>query len=219
MLVLACLGILAPIQASAQLDGDWRTPLGYPIPTAEHTAVWTGTRMLVWGGADGSFAALEFRWDWDGDGGWDTDWLEEHTVTHVFPTAGTYAISMQTRDNDNLIAETLRSIVVTVGPLAYFSIEEKVIELGEQLFADASASEAGPGRTIDSWEWDWELDGGLNPADWDGSFTGINFIYGGWHSGWAAGAGATNAQCSGGGCNHGSISKGGAKNYTTGFDY
>ncbi|MFC1591148.1 choice-of-anchor D domain-containing protein [Thermodesulfobacteriota bacterium] len=62
---------------------------------------------------------------------------------------------------------------------------------------------------------DWETDGGLDFAggDWYGTSTVENFMMGGWNSGWASDSVSTDGQCSGGGCNHGSISRGGSKTY------
>lgn len=41
---------------------------------------------------------LMFRWDWDGDGTWDTGWSTESTVTHQFATPGNYSARLEARD-------------------------------------------------------------------------------------------------------------------------
>jgi hypothetical protein len=44
--------LLCTVSARAE---PWKpTPVGPPEARSYHTAVWTGTRMIVWGGGDGS---------------------------------------------------------------------------------------------------------------------------------------------------------------------
>jgi PKD repeat protein len=44
---------------------------------------------------------LMFRWDWDGDGAWDTGWSSESTLTHQFATPGNYSVKLEVRDAGN----------------------------------------------------------------------------------------------------------------------
>jgi len=60
---------------------------------------------------DNALEELEFRWDFDGDDVFDTDWSADTDTTHLFPAAGTYVVSLEVRDPDGLsssMAETLR---------------------------------------------------------------------------------------------------------------
>lgn len=41
---------------------------------------------------------LEYRWDWDGDGVWDTDWSQDPLQTHQYVMPGTYSIVLEVRD-------------------------------------------------------------------------------------------------------------------------
>jgi hypothetical protein len=53
--------------------------------------------------ASGSTAgrrALEYRWDWDGDGAWDTEWSSESVVTHRFTDGDTVTVNVQAREGD-----------------------------------------------------------------------------------------------------------------------
>jgi len=47
-------------------------------------------------------AVLSIRWDWEGDGTWDTDWSEELVVYHTFETQGVYLVRVQVMDEDGL---------------------------------------------------------------------------------------------------------------------
>ena len=48
---------------------------------------------------------LMFRWDWDGDGTWDTGWTNDSYATHQFASPGTYTVKLQVRDANSTEAE------------------------------------------------------------------------------------------------------------------
>ena len=52
---------------------------------------------------------LEFRWDWTGDGVWDTSWSNITSATQNFPLTGNYSVWLEVRDSSGLtnITETL----------------------------------------------------------------------------------------------------------------
>jgi acid phosphatase len=60
-------------------------------------------------------ATLEARWDWEGDGLWDTPWSLLLTAQHVFSTAGSYPVTLQILDSHGLVATTTRSVAVLSG--------------------------------------------------------------------------------------------------------
>lgn len=43
---------------------------------------------------------LEYRWDWESDGAWDTPWSASPTASHVFDAARTYAVTLEIRDSN-----------------------------------------------------------------------------------------------------------------------
>jgi 3-phytase len=43
--------------------------------------------------------SLEYRWDWEGDGIWDTAWSASPTAGHVFEAAHTYMVILEVRDS------------------------------------------------------------------------------------------------------------------------
>ena len=55
--------------------------------------------------------ALEFRWDWDGDGTWDTTWSSEPTVTRRFAEGGTLAVFVEVTDGSDT-GTTFATVVV-----------------------------------------------------------------------------------------------------------
>jgi len=58
-------------------------------------------------------ATLEARWDWEGDGLWDTPWSPSLTIQHVFTSGGTYAVSLQIfAPASGLVATAVQSVRV-----------------------------------------------------------------------------------------------------------
>ncbi len=47
-----------------------------------------------------SLTQLRFRWDWESDGRWDTDWLKVTVCEHRFLKSGVYQIDLQVMDSD-----------------------------------------------------------------------------------------------------------------------
>ncbi len=57
---------------------------------------------------------LEFRWDFDDDNTWDTEWSFNRVATHFFSERRIYNTLMQVRDNNGKIAESRRQVEVTL---------------------------------------------------------------------------------------------------------
>ncbi|MCC6347377.1 MAG: VWA domain-containing protein, partial [Nitrospirales bacterium] len=81
---------------------------------------------------DDSDAALSYRFDFDGDGQWDTGWSSAGTVSHAYTAKGSYNARVEVQDSDGLTS------------LAnyYITVDEKGISVA--LVIDKSASMDGP---------------------------------------------------------------------------
>ena len=55
---------------------------------------------------------LEVRWDFDGNGTWDTDWDTDKIQTKLFSNANTYTAKLEVKDTEGLIGEYSKSIIV-----------------------------------------------------------------------------------------------------------
>lgn len=64
---------------------------------------------------DRSRAQLEYRWDFDGDGVFDTDWSSEPLAAHAFDVAGSYLTALEVKDSVGQIGLTTRRINVGGG--------------------------------------------------------------------------------------------------------
>jgi parallel beta-helix repeat protein len=51
-------------------------------------------------------STLQLRWDFDGDGTWDTAWTHDRLVEHVFSAAGDYRVRLEVRDSKGLTNTT-----------------------------------------------------------------------------------------------------------------
>jgi len=60
--------------------------------------------------------AIQVRWDWTGDGTWDTDWSTTKTATHTFSSAGDYTVVVRAIDSGGLAASRSRVVSVTAVP-------------------------------------------------------------------------------------------------------
>lgn len=73
-----------------------------------------GQSLVFYGGysydPDGTITG--YRWDFDNDGLFDTDWQETAFISHMYLTAGIYTVKLQVRDNDD--ATAFATAVVTI---------------------------------------------------------------------------------------------------------
>jgi hypothetical protein len=63
--------------------------------------------------AEDPLSALQFRWDWEGDGIWDTAWSSDPIAHHQFMVPGNYTVKLQVMDTGGLTSEAQASIEVT----------------------------------------------------------------------------------------------------------
>lgn len=56
------------------------------------------------GSTDDRTADLEYRFDFDSDGSWDTSWAYDDTVTYTYQTSGNYNARVEVKDEDGLTA-------------------------------------------------------------------------------------------------------------------
>ena len=53
-----------------------------------------------------------YRWDFSNDGIWDTDWIEESTITYVYKSSGNFSIKLQIKDNGGKTATKINKISI-----------------------------------------------------------------------------------------------------------
>lgn len=62
-----------------------------------------------------NLANLRFRWDWETDGVWDSDWKSSTTATHAFTAAGAYSVTLEAKDSNGLIGSIVHNVNVGGG--------------------------------------------------------------------------------------------------------
>ncbi len=75
--------------------------------------------------AEDPVSALKVRWDWDGDGNWDTEFSKTKLYTHSYPEADNYMVKMEVMDTDGWTNKCYGVVSVmadTTPPLAAFSV-------------------------------------------------------------------------------------------------
>ena len=58
-------------------------------------------------------ADLEVRWDWEGDGTWDTPFSTEKTAEHQYLTGGSFTAMLEVRDTDSNTDTDSRGLTIT----------------------------------------------------------------------------------------------------------
>jgi len=64
---------------------------------------------------------LEVRWDWEGDGNWDTGYTTNKTASHQYETSGVKTVKLMVRRPDGMTRATLRSINIPIVILGSFA--------------------------------------------------------------------------------------------------
>lgn len=120
--------------------------------------------------ATGSFdaedppGALQVRWDWEGDGSWDTPFSTEKIAFHKYDLAETYHPVLQVKDTFGATDDSVKTLVVVTGvnqpPVAHFTVNPPTGPHTQVFQFDASTSsdEEDPLELLRV-RWDWENDG------------------------------------------------------------
>ncbi len=64
---------------------------------------------------DDPTSQLQVRWDFDGDGSWDTEWSVEKTENHQFGIENTYVVKLEVKDTQGLTGQYTNSVTVNNG--------------------------------------------------------------------------------------------------------
>ena len=121
-------------------------------------------------------ATLQARWDWAGDGTWDTPYSSVLTAQHAFAAAGTSLVKVQIQDNHALTDTASHAVVVSPlggggagAPPGYGLIDPSKLQphgpiaiLANTDFTAANGVRSGTGTATDPFVIsDWFIDGNL----------------------------------------------------------
>lgn len=126
---------------------------------------------------------LSYRFDWNGDGTFDTNSQNKAVWNHIFRDTGTYKVIMEASDPEGSTDQTYITIDILEDspPVAKFSVE-KVADFRYKFDASASTDDYSPTRSL-RYRWDFNYTGSndiVYDTGWSSSprFTG-NYKLGG----------------------------------------
>jgi PKD repeat protein len=64
------------------------------------------------GSNDTDGTIVGYRWDFNGDGSFDTDWLNTSLTTHTFSSVGSSIVTLEVKDDENATGSFSTTIVV-----------------------------------------------------------------------------------------------------------
>lgn len=143
------------------------TPTSGPSPLTVH---------FTTDGEDPAGTIQVFRWDFDGNGSWDTYDTVARDYNHTYNTAGTYAATLFVRSSTGETATA--SITITVENNPPVATADVVPSNGEvPLTVTLYGSGSDPDGSIVLYEWDFDGDG---TYDWSSTTTGnTSYTYNG----------------------------------------
>ncbi len=134
------------------------------------------------GSASGS-RSLEFRWDWENDGVWDTDWSSESTVTRRFASGDAIETAVEVRDGAetheavaSFVLDTRHGEIVSTLTLPSGYFPHGLTTDGTDFWFtgwidDIYKSDAGSGAIVDTIAGLTNWTGGIT---WDGTHLWVN---------------------------------------------
>src|SRR5437870_2129840 len=121
-------------------------------------------------------ATLQARWDWEGDGVWDTSLSSTLTAQHAFGTVGTYAVTLQIQDSHALANILSHAVSVTTlgsggagAPPGFGLLDPSVLQAHGPIYIGSNADftaangvRSGTGTIVDPYIIsNWFIDGNL----------------------------------------------------------
>jgi len=119
---------------------------------------------------------LQNRWDFDGDGIFDTEFSLNKSIEHIYAEPDNYQVTLEVVDTEGWTAFSQQTLVVyadSVPPTASFYILPDSSSVNTIFFFDAGASldQYTPKEEL-QFRWDWENDG-----NWDTPFMNDSTFY------------------------------------------
>ncbi|MCU0859609.1 MAG: PKD domain-containing protein, partial [Thermoplasmata archaeon] len=133
---------------------------------------------------------LMVRWDWEGDGLWDTGWTAEKFAYHFYPYSGVFHPTVQVMDEDGQTGEWSDYVIVDNAPPVAVAGGDVTVPQYSMVTLDATASYDDVGIAAYLWEvygtWYTWSDQPVMEAWFDtpGTYTAVLTVWDlAWHSG------------------------------------
>ncbi len=158
-------GLVSRIISSVDVSLSSSAPVAYFTVTPESGRV---SDYFIFNGegcydAQDPSTVLKVRWDFNGDGVWETTWSTTKSVVYVFREPGRYVAKLDVLDTQGLSGSTTRIIdvgAVNIKPTALFTTSPESGTIETKFSFDGSGS-TDPEDAADDLRirWDWNNDG------------------------------------------------------------
>lgn len=157
-------GLSDTIQFPVQVARGWSAP--QPSLTISPASGNLRTEFVFDAGKtlddEDSLNTLKFRWDWDGDGVYDTDLSEQTVISHFFTYSNVYNVVLEVIDPEGLISTIRKSVSVSLSnpklvPQFIWTPALPTTSDTVQFNASASYDPDNPGNTF-TYRWNFTKD-------------------------------------------------------------
>ena len=102
----------------ASVTVTYNTPpdVGFTLLPAVGDTGTSFTMTISASDAQDPFTALQFRWDWENDGTWDTSWSTSPVAAHQYTHFGTYYMNLEVKDTDASTNNAINEVIVRLAP-------------------------------------------------------------------------------------------------------
>ena len=144
-----CLNATARTVANFRDSGQGLTPF-FTVDPAEGTlATVFAVDASATRDADGPDGPLVVRWDWEGDGTWDTPYSAGMEAEHRYGEAGAYRLTVEAADGAGASATAQRTVVVTTACPARLLLGDDAGRIASlRGFRDRVMAESAAGRSL-----------------------------------------------------------------------
>ncbi len=119
---------------ASDVSADFSQSISYNASTGNYTL--TANASISKNLFNGN-SALEFRWDWESDGVWDTNWSHSLQDSHIFNVTGNHSIGLGVRDvfgNSDAISKIITIEAITLDDVVTTVKTDKIVyEKGENI--------------------------------------------------------------------------------------
>lgn len=136
-------------------------------PTAEANGPYMGSESSAVtfdasGSTDPDGDPLKYRWDFDNDGTWDTDWLSSPTASYTWSDDYSGIVKLEVSDGKLTDIDTASVTIDNVAPLALVSDDSPK---DEGTPVTVTISQTDPGTDTFTYSFDWDNDGTYEIVD------------------------------------------------------
>lgn len=82
----------------------------------------TGAKIIFNAQSSRGQGKLAFRWDFDGNGAWDSDFSNEPVITHVFDKSGVFMVKLEAKNDSGLVDSASGPVTINNPPEAKLSV-------------------------------------------------------------------------------------------------